>query len=57
MMMRYLGLGVGHRNPADFPREDTNLQFDATGSHYVYTSKEGGDGKSVEEGIGSDSEE
>jgi hypothetical protein len=26
MMMRYLGLGVGHMQPPEFPREDSALQ-------------------------------
>ncbi len=28
MMMRYLGLGIGHINPANFPREDHQLRRD-----------------------------
>ena len=34
-MMRYLGLGVGHRQPADFPREDDKLKRVPAGAFYV----------------------
>jgi hypothetical protein len=38
MMMRYLGLGVGHMQPPDFPREDNSLQV--TREHdYIPPSK------------------
>lgn len=43
-MMRYLGLGVGHQNPSDFPREDGDLPVIPSGAHYVYTSTEGLEG-------------
>lgn len=52
MMMRYLGLGVGHQNPPDFPREGDDLPEIPNGAHYVYTSTEEpeGDGGSEEDG-------
>ncbi|RDB17802.1 hypothetical protein Hypma_000674 [Hypsizygus marmoreus] len=34
MMMRYLGLGVGHCQTADFPREDKELKTILTGPSY-----------------------
>jgi hypothetical protein len=37
MMMRYVGTGVGHRQPADFPREDGQLKGSLTGDSYVET--------------------
>lgn len=37
MMMRYLGLGVGHRHPAEFPHEDDELRAVPNGDNYVYT--------------------
>jgi len=38
MMMRYVGTGVGHRQPADFPREDGQLKCTLTGESYVETA-------------------
>lgn len=35
LMMRYLGLGVGHLNAADFPREDRVLRKVPSGMHYT----------------------
>lgn len=62
MMMRYLGLGVGHQNPSDFPREDGDLPSIPSGAHYVYTSSDdvevGGDGNGHQDDeIYSDDEE
>jgi len=36
--MRYVGTGVGHRQPADFPREDGQLKSALTGELYVETA-------------------
>ncbi|TFK69161.1 hypothetical protein BDN72DRAFT_878592 [Pluteus cervinus] len=35
LMMRYLGLGVGHHNPSEFPREDRVLRQVPSGPHYT----------------------
>lgn len=43
--MRYVGTGVGHRQPVDFPREDGQLKVTLTGESYVETSTQG-DGES-----------
>lgn len=41
-MMRYLGLGVGHMQPADFPREHDCLKKVPFGDEYQYTEWEEG---------------
>ena len=38
MTMHYVGTGVGHRQPADFPREDSQLKGTLTGESYVETA-------------------
>lgn len=35
--MRYLGLGVGHHQPSDFPREDSVLRKIPEGASYIHT--------------------
>jgi len=35
MMMWYLGTGIGHRQSADFPREDSLLPETLSGDFYV----------------------
>ncbi|TFK61425.1 hypothetical protein BDN72DRAFT_904115 [Pluteus cervinus] len=41
MMMRYLGLGVGHCHPANFPREDGELlMLPTTGPNYPVTEED-----------------
>ncbi|TFK58883.1 hypothetical protein BDN72DRAFT_948719 [Pluteus cervinus] len=40
LMMRYLGLGVGHRNAAEFPREDEMLRTIPSGASYEAVTPE-----------------
>lgn len=44
MMMRYLGLGIGHQQAQDFPRENNLLKPVPSGDTYIYTDWDRGDG-------------
>ena len=37
MMMRYLGTGIGHRQPADFSRDIGQLKPQMDGNFYIHS--------------------
>lgn len=54
--MRYLGLGVGHRQSSDFPKEDNILRVPLSGKAYVQVvpkayASEGATGQEDESGL------